>query len=141
MAIAATCATLSLMLEFDEATARQLEIAYQGADIVQRRRASFDAIDAQPDETIVDIGCGNGLLTAELARAVGPAGKIIGVDPSHAMRSAATLRCQNMPWVALHDGLASALPAATFPPFCQQKWLKPDLRSSVSSRSHFMTGH
>ena len=112
MAIAATCVKLSFMLEFDENTARQLEIAYQGADIVRRRRASFDAIAPLPDETIIDIGCGNGLLTAELARAVGPGGRIIGIEPSAAMRAAATQRCEGLDWVALLDGLADDLPLA-----------------------------
>lgn len=98
------------MLKFDAETARRLEIAYAGADVTARRRGSFDALDPQPGETIVDIGCGNGLLTAELARAVGPAGRVIGVDPSDAMRSAGKDRCAEFGWVDLRDGLADAMP-------------------------------
>lgn len=69
------------MLRFDEETTRLLDIVYQGADITRRRQASFDALRPAAGETIVDIGCGNGLLTLELARAVGSEGKVIGVVP------------------------------------------------------------
>lgn len=76
------------MLKFDAEITRILNNAYEGADLTRRRQASFDALKPSPGDTIIDIGCGNGLLTAELARAVGPTGKIIGVDPSEDMLKA-----------------------------------------------------
>lgn len=98
------------MLAFDSETTRLLDIAYQGADITRRRQASFDALRPNPGETIVDIGCGNGLLTAELARAVGPEGRVIGIDPSRDMRSVGEKRCQDYPNVEFVEGLANSLP-------------------------------
>lgn len=98
------------MLNFDTETTRQLDIAYAGADVIRRRRASFDALDPKPGDTIIDIGCGNGLLTAELARAVGPQGHIIGVDPSDDMRAAGQAKCAEYDWVTLSDGLADKMP-------------------------------
>ena len=59
------------MLKFDGEVTRILDNAYQGADLTRRRQASFDALQPSPGETILDIGCGNGMLTVELARAVG----------------------------------------------------------------------
>lgn len=100
------------MLEFDEKTARLLEIVYQGADATARRRANFDALAAAPGDTVVDIGCGNGMLTAELARAVGPEGRVIGVDPSAHMRKPAAARCGEFDWVEIVEGAADALPLA-----------------------------
>ncbi|GAB5375201.1 MAG: hypothetical protein AcusKO_16630 [Acuticoccus sp.] len=100
------------MIAFDAETTRLLETAYLGADIVQRRRASFDAVNPQPGETILDIGCGNGLLTAELARTVGPTGRVIGIDPSADMRAAAVERCRDLAAVDLREGRSDALPLA-----------------------------
>jgi len=101
------------MLQFDAETTRLLDLVYQGADIVKRRRLSFDAVDPKPAETILDIGSGNGLLTAELARAVGPGGHVIGVDPSADMRNAAVPRCADFDWVEFRDGSAYDLPLET----------------------------
>lgn len=101
------------MLEFDAETARLLDNVYQGADVTRRRQASFNALQPAPGETILDIGCGNGLLTAELARAVGPKGRIIGVDPSTDMRNAGIARCKDFDWVEFFEGTASDLPVAS----------------------------
>lgn len=98
------------MLKFDKETTRLLDIVYQGADITRRRQASFDTLRPKANETIVDIGCGNGLLTLELARAVGSGGKAIGVDPSSDMLSPAKARCEGFDWVEILIGTANDLP-------------------------------
>lgn len=98
------------MLEFDAETTRVLESAYQGADVTRRRQASFDALRPSPGDTILDIGCGNGMLTAELARAVGPTGRIIGIDPSQDMQTAAKKRCRDYQYVEFVKGFANNLP-------------------------------
>jgi trans-aconitate 2-methyltransferase len=41
-------------------------------------------LDVQEGEWILDVGCGNGKITAEIARRV-PQGKVVGVDPSAEM--------------------------------------------------------
>nr|WP_321251598.1 methyltransferase domain-containing protein [uncultured Ruegeria sp.] len=100
------------MLKFDAEITRILNNAYEGADLTRRRQASFDALKPSPGDTIIDIGCGNGLLTAELARAVGPTGKIIGVDPSEDMLKAGQVRCQDHENVEFAEGLANNLPVS-----------------------------
>lgn len=98
------------MLQFDAETSALLETAYQGRDVSQRRRAALDALWLAGGETVLDIGCGNGLLTEEIARAVGPRGQVIGIDPSAEMRALASVRCADYPAVTISDGLAGALP-------------------------------
>jgi SAM-dependent methyltransferase len=98
------------MLKFDEETTKLLEIAYQGGDVTRRRRKAFDALHLSEGETVVDIGCGNGLLTEEIARAIGKTGKVIGVDPSEDMRIPASARCLAFSSAHIKDGSADQLP-------------------------------
>ncbi len=98
------------MLKFDEETTQLLEIAYQGGDVTRRRRKAFDALHLSEGDTVVDIGCGNGLLTEEIARAVGKTGRVVGIDPSDDMRNLATVRCAAYSSVQINDGFADALP-------------------------------
>ena len=58
-------------------------VLYRERANVQRRegREFIAEISPKPGDTILDIGCGTGELTAYLAELVGPTGKVIGVDP------------------------------------------------------------
>jgi len=98
------------MLKFDAETTKLLEIAYQGGDVTRRRRKAFDALYLCEGDTVVDIGCGNGLLTEEIARAVGISGHVVGVEPSEDMRTSAVKRCAAFSTVHIKDGLADSLP-------------------------------
>ena len=98
------------MLKFDAETAGILETAYQGADVTRRRRAIFDDVAPVAGERVLDLGCGNGLLTQELSLAVGPKGKVVGVDPSAEMRALANNRCAELANVTIQDGMAERLP-------------------------------
>jgi ubiquinone/menaquinone biosynthesis C-methylase UbiE len=98
------------MLKFDEEITTLLEIAYQGGDVRRRRRMAFDALHLVRGDVVVDIGCGNGLLTEEIARAVGEEGRVIGIDPSGDMRAAAEARCGDQQTVEFIDGTADDLP-------------------------------
>ncbi|MEM9634228.1 MAG: methyltransferase domain-containing protein [Pseudomonadota bacterium] len=101
------------MLKFGARTAKLLENAYQGSDFSRRRRASFDALQANPGDVIADIGCGNGMLTLELSRTIGDSGRVYGVDPSEDMRIAAKNRCEDRANVEILPGTANDLPLET----------------------------
>jgi len=50
---------------------------------------TLDAANARPGERVLEIGCGTGGTTAELARAVGAGGHVLGVDISETLIEAA----------------------------------------------------
>jgi ubiquinone/menaquinone biosynthesis C-methylase UbiE len=98
------------MIQFDAATARLLENAYRGRDVVKRRLATLEALAPEAGDIIVDVGSGPGYLTVELARAVGETGEVIAVDPSADMRMAAASQCNGFANVRILDGTANELP-------------------------------
>jgi arsenite methyltransferase len=98
------------MLEFDAATARLLEDAYRGSDVVKRRLATLEVLAPEAGDAVLDVGCGSGYLPVELARAVGEAGEVIAIDPSAEMRKAAANQCDGFANVRILDGTATELP-------------------------------
>jgi arsenite methyltransferase len=98
------------MLQFDAKTTQILDDGYQGSDVTRRRLANLRELAPEPGETIVDIGCGTGLLTLDLARAVGGTGNVIGIDPSAEMRSVCEKRCSDRTNVEIIEGTVESLP-------------------------------
>ena len=62
----------------------------------------------KPGEHVLDIGCGTGATTAEIARAVGPQGRVLGVDISEGLVGVA--RAQNLANASFAVGDAAAYP-------------------------------
>jgi SAM-dependent methyltransferase len=54
--------------------------------------AALDRLRPRPGERVLDVGCGCGGTTAELASAVGPSGTAVGLDLAEAMVAAARAR-------------------------------------------------
>lgn len=65
--------------------ARLLEIRGQGADQVAIRKAYLDELGIGAGERVLDVGCGTGVVSREVARRVGPSGRVVGLDPSSLM--------------------------------------------------------
>ena len=63
----------------------------------QRLRA-IDALDLCPGDSVVDIACGTGLNFALIEEAIGPAGRIVGVDLTDAMLAQAQARIETNGW-------------------------------------------
>jgi arsenite methyltransferase len=78
-------APMTAMLEFDADVARQLEAVYLTADIVEQRREMLPLLALTDGEAVLDIGSGPGLLTTDMAQAVGPTGRVCGIDISDSM--------------------------------------------------------
>lgn len=88
-------------------------------DRIQRGIADFSelalkAANARSGERVLDVGCGTGGTTAELARAVGAEGRVLGVDISEPLVAAA--RAQNLANATFEVGDATtyALEARSF---------------------------
>jgi arsenite methyltransferase len=78
---------------FDQDAARKLEATYQTPDVIAQRAATLDALALQAGERVVDVGSGPGLLAAEMATQVGPAGRVVGLDLSDPMLALSRQRC------------------------------------------------
>jgi ubiquinone/menaquinone biosynthesis C-methylase UbiE len=63
----------------------------------QRRRA-VEALDLRPGDTVVDVACGTGLNFQLLEEAIGPDGRIVGVDLTDAMLAQARQRIETKGW-------------------------------------------
>ncbi len=78
---------------FDQDASRKLEATYQTPDVIAQRAATLHALALQAGERVVDVGSGPGLLAAEMAPQVGPAGRVIGLDLSDSMLALSRQRC------------------------------------------------
>jgi SAM-dependent methyltransferase len=80
------------LLQFDDEASRAVEDAYRTADVVEQRRTSLQTLALRPGERVLDIGSGPGFLAWEMAAAVGPGGRVHGIDPSESMLALARRR-------------------------------------------------
>ena len=77
------------------------------------REAGLRLLAAAPGEHVLEIGFGTGHILAELANAVGPTGKVFGIDISEKMLDHARGVLSNkglIDWVSLDCGDAESLP-------------------------------
>ena len=85
---------------------------------IERGIAAFsaelvDAAAARPGEHVVDVGCGTGATTAELAHAVGPKGHVLGIDISETLIGAARAQRVDNATFVLGDAATHPFKAAS----------------------------
>ena len=66
--------------------------------------AILDALNPWPGDSALDLYCGAGLFTGVLARAVGPAGTVIGIEEDGAAVRDARHNLHEWPWARVHQG-------------------------------------
>ena len=97
------------MVEYDEQFAQATERSYLMPEIINQRVRTLNALQLQAGEKVLDVGCGMGLLTRDMALAVGSSGQVTGVDVSRPMLDLARARCASLPQVTLHEESALSL--------------------------------
>jgi len=104
------------ILRFEHEAAQRLEAIYRTADVAAQRAATLERLAPQPGERVIDVGCGPGFLTRALGEAVGPEGRVLGIDLSEPLLAMAATRCADLPWIELRPGDARELdlPGAAF---------------------------
>jgi len=85
-----------------------------GPDWIPQRKEFVDWLDIKPGMRVLEIGCGDGLLTIDggLADRIGASGTLVAVDPSKGMlaRVGRKLQQNPRPWVQLVQASAEVLP-------------------------------
>lgn len=92
-----------MTLEYDAQLAADTERNYLMPEIVQQRSQTLAALHLQAGEQVLDVGCGMGLLTRDIALAVGQTGGVVGIDNSAAMLALAQQRCATFPQVCFKE--------------------------------------
>ena len=96
-------------LNFDAAAARAIEAIYLTPDVVAQRARVIDLLAPAFGERLLDVGVGPGLLAQDLARLVGEAGRLVGLDLAPAMVAAASARLADLPQAEVKIGDAAEL--------------------------------
>ena len=98
------------METYDKKAAELIERSYQTPEIVNQRLRTLAGLALVRGESVLDAGCGTGLLLEQEALAVGPGGRAEGVDYSEDMLAHARTRCGGLEQVNLQQGSVEALP-------------------------------
>lgn len=91
-------------------TPASLNNSYGAPEVVNQRRVTLEALSVEPGQHILDVGCGSGFLTYELAKLVGDQGAVVAVDKSDAMIEATLERCAGMDQVSAQIADIGSLP-------------------------------
>jgi SAM-dependent methyltransferase len=103
--------------QIDPAKARDLADRLEkrgiAPDEIAARAAYLDLLDVRPGDRVLDVGCGSGVVTREIAKRVGASGRVVGVDPSPALLVVAreiAAHSDVADRIEFHEGSALALP-------------------------------
>jgi SAM-dependent methyltransferase len=88
-------------------SARAYDLLYVPALFRQWAGTMANAVQLSVGQSVLDIACGTGVLTSEVASRVGPNGYVAGVDPSPGMLSVAKELAPNLDW---REGTAESIP-------------------------------
>ncbi len=99
--------TTNLQDQIDAANA--YEALFVPALFGQWARKVADAAEIQPDQRLLDVACGTGVLAREITSRMGSSGRVAGIDASSGMVAVAKRLAPAVEW---REGVAEALPFA-----------------------------
>ncbi|HTC63055.1 MAG TPA: methyltransferase domain-containing protein [Candidatus Saccharimonadales bacterium] len=99
-------------LQFDEKALQHLEMTYRSPEVAAQRRVLLETIAPRAGEKALDIGCGPGFVTEELAHAVGPVGAVHAMDNSDSAVMMTRRRCAEFANVQVQVAETTQLPYA-----------------------------
>ena len=91
-------------------TAKDLNRSYIAPEIARQRLRTIEALGVSHGEHLLDVGCGTGFLSHEMALIVGESGHVLGIDPDPGMIDATLDRCQGLSQVEALQGEATDIP-------------------------------
>jgi ubiquinone/menaquinone biosynthesis C-methylase UbiE len=86
-------------LKFDDEMGRIQRALAECHDMVIRRSAVLDKVNASTGQSVLEIGCGGGFYAYEVAKMVGASGRVCAIDISDDQIAAARDRCAEFEWV------------------------------------------
>ena len=98
------------MDKYDKKAAERIDRSYLTPEIVNQRLCTLRALALTRGESVLDAGCGTGLLLEQEALAVGAEGRAVGIDSSADMLDLARRRCADLSQLELHEGSVENLP-------------------------------
>ena len=90
--------------------AEELEKSYQLPEIVRQRQHTLNKLSVKSGEKILDVGCGVGFLSYEIALQTGDSGRVSGIDQNSEMIRHANKRCENLRNTEFSEAIANDLP-------------------------------
>jgi SAM-dependent methyltransferase len=97
-------------LQFDPEAAARLTAVYVTPDVIAQRARLLEVMGLGAGDRVLDVGCGAGFLSLELAERVGASGRVLGVDVSRVQLELAAARCASRSWVTFREADAMHLP-------------------------------
>ena len=91
----------------------QERLAQQGEAYPRLTTWTLDTLGIGSGTTVLELGCGDGLLLAAAAERVGPTGRVVGVDRDARLIATARARLTEYPWAEAIEGDALVYPMET----------------------------
>jgi len=101
---------MSKSIKKQSTEAEELEKSYQLPEIVRQRQHTLNKLSVKRGEKILDVGCGVGFLSYEIALQTGDSGRVSGIDQNSEMIRHANKRCENLRNTEFSEANANDLP-------------------------------